>query len=114
MLPVGFLVALTLWTGNEGYLYLTVAFIQVWSPARLHGRWLLACLQACNRRVLSAEYHSLGDAMLLSQMLKAFTPVIMLAALLVVRLENPTAKLMLSVLLMAQHHAARGEPMALG
>lgn len=30
MLPVGLFMALTLWTGNEVYLYLTVAFIQVW------------------------------------------------------------------------------------
>jgi hypothetical protein len=29
MLPVGFFMAMTLWTGNEVYLYLTVAFIQV-------------------------------------------------------------------------------------
>lgn len=34
-------------------------------------------------------------------MLKAFTPVVTLAALLVVRLENPTPKLMLSVLMIA-------------
>jgi len=29
MLPVGFFMAMTLWTGNEVYLYLTVAFIQM-------------------------------------------------------------------------------------
>ena len=29
MLPVGLFMALTLWTGNEVYLYLTVAFIQM-------------------------------------------------------------------------------------
>lgn len=29
ILPVGFFMAVTLWTGNEVYLYLTVAFIQM-------------------------------------------------------------------------------------
>lgn len=29
ILPVGLFMALTLWTGNEVYLYLTVAFIQM-------------------------------------------------------------------------------------
>lgn len=29
MLPVGLFMAITLWTGNEVYLYLTVAFIQI-------------------------------------------------------------------------------------
>ena len=61
----------------------------------------MACLQLRKRRVLSADSHSLGGAILVSQMLKAFTPVVTLAALLVVRLENPTPKLMLSVLLIA-------------
>ena len=29
MLPVGFFMALTLWTGNAVYLYLTVSFVQM-------------------------------------------------------------------------------------
>lgn len=62
ILPVGFFMALTLWTGNEVYLYLTVAFIQ---------------------------------------MLKAFTPVITMIALFIARLEDPTATMILSVLLTA-------------
>jgi len=62
IMPVGFFMALTLWTGNEVYLYLTVAFIQ---------------------------------------MLKAFTPVITMLALFIARLEDPTYKMILSVLLTA-------------
>eukprot|EP00197_Chlamydomonas_leiostraca_P007176 CAMPEP_0202865760 /NCGR_PEP_ID=MMETSP1391-20130828/6339_1 /ASSEMBLY_ACC=CAM_ASM_000867 /TAXON_ID=1034604 /ORGANISM="Chlamydomonas leiostraca, Strain SAG 11-49" /LENGTH=328 /DNA_ID=CAMNT_0049545637 /DNA_START=127 /DNA_END=1113 /DNA_ORIENTATION=+ len=62
ILPVGFFMGLTLWTGNEVYLYLTVAFIQ---------------------------------------MLKAFTPVITMICLFLARLEDPTHKMIASVLLTA-------------
>mmetsp|Transcript_19109 Transcript_19109/g.53472 ORF Transcript_19109/g.53472 Transcript_19109/m.53472 type:complete len:321 (-) Transcript_19109:296-1258(-) len=62
MLPVGFFMGLSLWTGNLVYLYLTVAFIQ---------------------------------------MLKAFTPVITMVCLFMARLEDPTSKMILSVLLTA-------------
>lgn len=54
--------AFTLWTGNEVYLYLTVAFIQ---------------------------------------MLKAFTPVITMICLFIARLEDPTSRMIASVLLTA-------------
>lgn len=37
VLPVGLFMALTLWTGNQVYLYLTVAFIQVSQPSRQQG-----------------------------------------------------------------------------
>lgn len=62
ILPVGFLMALTLLFGNLAYLYLTVAFIQI---------------------------------------LKAFTPVITMAALFVAKLERPTPRLIASVVVIA-------------
>ncbi|KAJ9514089.1 hypothetical protein QJQ45_002204 [Haematococcus lacustris] len=62
ILPVGLFMALTLWTGNVVYLYLTVAFIQ---------------------------------------MLKAFTPVVTMVCLFLAGLEDPTKKMIASVLLTA-------------
>jgi hypothetical protein len=62
MLPVGFFMGLSLWTGNLVYMHLTVAFIQ---------------------------------------MLKAFTPVITMVCLFMARLEDPTSKMIFSVLLTA-------------
>lgn len=62
ILPVGFFMGATLYTGNVVYLYLTVAFIQ---------------------------------------MLKAFTPVITMICLFLARLEDPTSRMIASVLLTA-------------
>jgi hypothetical protein len=81
--------AITLWTGNEVYMHLTVAFIQVWKN--------------CNRMMLLQQsfmspltIHSCHG-----QMLKAFTPVITMIALFIARLEDPTTKMIFSVLLTA-------------
>ncbi|KAG1666513.1 hypothetical protein FOA52_014410 [Chlamydomonas sp. UWO 241] len=62
ILPVGLCMALTLWCGNEVYLHLTVAFIQ---------------------------------------MLKAFVPVMVMTMLFVARLEDPTRKIIASVVITA-------------
>ncbi|KAG1679008.1 hypothetical protein FOA52_013072 [Chlamydomonas sp. UWO 241] len=59
ILPVGLCMALTLWTGNAVYFYLTVSLIQ---------------------------------------MLKAFSPVLTMAALFIARLEDPTKRIIASVL----------------
>ena len=103
MLPVGFLMALTLWTGNGGYLYLTVAFIQVWSPARSHGHED-GCWLACNS--VNAVFCQLNTTVLVAPFLfrRCSRPshlLSRLAALLVVQLEDRTSNLMLSMLLIA-------------
>lgn len=62
LMPVGFFMALTLTSGNQVYLYLSLSFVQ---------------------------------------MLKAFTPVVTMVALFISRLEDPTASLIWSVILVA-------------